>query len=111
MSFMLPSLALRQPIPFAPVSGTPANELLKQTGRVLLQAVPGGDTKAPGVDVILDLVGASHFAKNIDALSIEGRLLLVGLPSGIKAEINLAQVRYISSSGLGRPFAYARTTP
>ena len=58
-----------------------------------LQAVPGGNTKAPGVDVILDLVGASHFPKNIEALSIEGRLLLVGLPSGMKAEINLAQVR------------------
>ena len=58
--------------------------------------MPGGATKAPGVDVILDLVGASHFAKNIDCLSIEGRLLLVGLPSGIKAEINLAQV-FLSS--------------
>lgn len=54
--------------------------------------MPGGNVKAPGVDVILDLVGASHFAKNIDSLSVEGRLLLVGLPSGAKAEINLGQV-------------------
>ena len=58
-----------------------------------MQAIPGGPKPAPGVNVILDLVGASHFAGNIDCLTVEGRLLLVGVPSGAKAEINLAQVQ------------------
>ena len=48
--------------------------------------------KVPGVDVILDLVGASHFEKNIQSLTVEGRLLLVGVPSGSKAECDLRQV-------------------
>ena len=45
--------------------------------------------------MILDLVGASHFAGNIECLTVEGRLLLVGVPSGVKADINLAQVRQL----------------
>lgn len=57
-----------------------------------MQAVPGGPKPAPGVNVILDLVGASHFAGNLESLTIEGKLLLVGMPSGMKAEINLATV-------------------
>ncbi len=43
--------------------------------------------------MILDLVGASHFQGNIDCLTIEGRLLLVGMPGGSEAKINLGQVR------------------
>lgn len=57
-----------------------------------MQAVPGGPKPAPGVNVILDLVGASHFPGNLDALTVEGKLLLVGMPSGMKSEINLATV-------------------
>ncbi len=58
----------------------------------LLQAIPGGPKPAPGVNVILDLVGASHFSANLQSLTIEGKLLLVGVPSGVKAEIDLASV-------------------
>ena len=49
--------------------------------------------KVPGANVILDLVGASHFQGNIACLTIEGRLLLVGMPGGSEAKINLGQVR------------------
>ena len=42
-----------------------------------------------GADVILDLVGASYFAANLDALNLKGRLILVGLTAGAKAEFNL----------------------
>lgn len=42
-----------------------------------------------GVDVILDLVGASYFAANLESLNIKGRLILVGLVSGKTAEFNL----------------------
>ena len=43
--------------------------------------------------MILDLVGASYFQDNIDCLTIGGRLLLVGMPGGSEAKINLGQVR------------------
>ena len=42
-----------------------------------------------GVDVILDLVGASYFAENLESLNLKGRLILVGLVSGRTAEFNL----------------------
>ena len=43
-----------------------------------------------GADVILDLVGAEYFHQNLMCLAPKGRLLLVGLTSGAKAEFNLA---------------------
>jgi NADPH:quinone reductase len=42
-----------------------------------------------GVDVILDLVGATYFAANLESLNVKGRLILVGLTSGKTAEFNL----------------------
>ncbi len=42
-----------------------------------------------GADVILDLVGARYFAANLDSLNLKGRLILVGLTAGAKAEFNL----------------------
>ena len=42
-----------------------------------------------GVDVILDLVGAKYFAANLESLNLKGRLVLVGLTGGAKAEFNL----------------------
>jgi NADPH:quinone reductase len=45
-----------------------------------------------GVDVILDLVGAKYFQTNIESLNIKGRLILVGTPSGARAELNFSQV-------------------
>jgi len=42
-----------------------------------------------GADVILDLVGAKYFAANLESLSLKGRLILVGLTAGAKAEFNL----------------------
>ncbi len=42
-----------------------------------------------GVDVILDLVGAAYFQSNLESLNLKGRLILVGLTAGAKAEFNL----------------------
>ncbi len=47
-------------------------------------------TNGRGVDVILDLVGGAYFEENLKALSLKGRLMLVGLTSGAKAEFNLS---------------------
>ena len=79
----------------------------REGGQPRLTGVPGGGADGldvSGVDVILDLVGASNFEANISALTVEGRLLLVGLPSGSKAQINLAQVCHrLRALTYGRP--------
>jgi NADPH2:quinone reductase len=49
-------------------------------------------TGGRGVDVILDMVGAEYFPRNLDLLAIEGRLLQIAVLHGSKAEINLARV-------------------
>ncbi len=46
-------------------------------------------TDEKGVDVILDLVGAKYFQANLESLALNGRLILVGLTGGLKAEFNL----------------------
>ncbi|MDQ3181891.1 MAG: NAD(P)H-quinone oxidoreductase [Acidobacteriota bacterium] len=47
------------------------------------------NTNEKGVDVILDLVGASYFAANLESLGLKGRLILVGLVGGREAKFNL----------------------
>ncbi|MFE9251975.1 NAD(P)H-quinone oxidoreductase [Streptomyces sp. NPDC007088] len=46
-------------------------------------------TGGHGADVILDNMGAKYLERNIDALAINGRLVVIGLQGGVKAEINL----------------------
>jgi len=46
-------------------------------------------TDGKGVDLILDIVGAPYFTKNISLLSFEGRLLQIALMHGSKTEIDL----------------------
>jgi NADPH2:quinone reductase len=45
-----------------------------------------------GIDAILDLVGAVHWEKNLSTLARRGRLILVGLVSGAKADTNLSMI-------------------
>ncbi len=47
-------------------------------------------TGKKGADVILDHVGAKYLQPNMNALGYAGRLVLIGVTSGIKAELNLA---------------------
>ena len=47
-------------------------------------------TSKKGVDVILDHVGAKYLAPNMNSLGYAGRLVIIGVISGIKAELNLA---------------------
>ncbi len=46
----------------------------------------------PGVDVILDMIGAEYFAKNLRLLRPEGRLVSINAMKGAKAEVNLLHV-------------------
>jgi putative PIG3 family NAD(P)H quinone oxidoreductase len=47
-------------------------------------------TGKKGVDVILDHVGAKYLAPNMNSLGYKGKLVSIGVISGIKAELNLA---------------------
>jgi putative PIG3 family NAD(P)H quinone oxidoreductase len=47
-------------------------------------------TKKKGVDLILDHVGAKYLAPNMNSLAYKGKLIIIGVISGIKAELNLA---------------------
>ncbi len=47
-------------------------------------------TAKKGVDVILDHVGAKYLAPNMASLGYTGKLVIIGIISGIKAELNLA---------------------
>ena len=47
-------------------------------------------TGKKGVDLILDHVGAKYLAPNMNSLGYKGRLVVIGVTSGIKAELNLA---------------------
>jgi len=49
-------------------------------------------THGRGVDVILDMVGAAYFGRNLDLLALEGRLLQIAVLQGAKAEINLVRL-------------------
>jgi NADPH:quinone reductase-like Zn-dependent oxidoreductase len=46
-------------------------------------------TKGHGADVILDIMGASYLARNVDALAADGRLAIIGMQGGGRAELNL----------------------
>lgn len=63
-----------------------------------------------GVDVILDPVGAGYLSDNLALLGLKGRLVLIGLMGGMKAELDLAQLmmkraRVIGSTLRARPVA------
>lgn len=47
------------------------------------------ETAGRGVDVILDIVGASYLARNLAALAADGRLVIIGLQGGRRAELDL----------------------
>lgn len=49
-------------------------------------------TQGRGVDVVLDMVGASYLMRNLEVLAVEGRLVLISHMSGARAEINLTTV-------------------
>ena len=50
------------------------------------------ETDGKGVDVILDMVAASYFARNLECLALEGRLVVISLIGGARTELNLSTV-------------------
>lgn len=49
-------------------------------------------TQAKGVDVILDMVGGPYISRELKILAPDGRLVLIALLGGAKAEINFSEV-------------------
>ena len=49
-------------------------------------------TSGKGVDVILDHIGAAYLADNMKSLALAGRMVLIGVMGGVKAELNLAMM-------------------
>jgi putative PIG3 family NAD(P)H quinone oxidoreductase len=65
-------------------------------------------TGGRGADLILDVMGASYLARNLDALAPGGRLVVSGLQGGATAEIDLNQMlrrrlSVIATTLRGRP--------
>ena len=46
-------------------------------------------SESRGADVILDNMGAKYLQRNVAALAPDGRLVIIGLQGGVKAELNI----------------------
>ncbi|WP_442904338.1 NAD(P)H-quinone oxidoreductase [Glutamicibacter sp.] len=67
-------------------------------------------TDGQGVDLILDVIGAKYLERNIRALAVEGRVVVIGLQGGTKAELNLGvllskRARIIATTLRSRPLS------
>jgi putative PIG3 family NAD(P)H quinone oxidoreductase len=50
------------------------------------------ETGGRGADVVLDNMGAKYLDRNVSVLADEGRLVVIGLQGGVKAELDLGQL-------------------
>ena len=55
---------------------------------------PEGFEQHGPFDAILELVGAPNLGANVDALATNGRIMVIGIAAGAKAELNLAKLMY-----------------
>jgi len=65
-------------------------------------------TGGQGVDVVLDHIGSAYLADNLASLAVGGRLVVIGLMGGARAEINLGlllarRLQVIGSTLRARP--------
>jgi NADPH2:quinone reductase len=65
--------------------------IVNEDPQILVKAVEQW-TSGAGVNVILDLVGAKYLEANVTALSVRGRLVLVGTTSGARAMLDFSTV-------------------
>jgi NADPH2:quinone reductase len=67
-----------------------------------------GATDGRGADLVLDNMGAKYLERNIDVLAPDGRVVIIGMQGGSKAQINLGALLpkrgTVTAKGLrGRP--------
>ena len=65
-------------------------------------------TGGAGADVVLDIMGAAYLDRNLAALAVDGRLVIIGMQGGIKAELNIGaliakRLSVIGTTLRGRP--------
>jgi putative PIG3 family NAD(P)H quinone oxidoreductase len=73
------------------------HEVLRQLGAEItidyasedFVATTRSGTGGHGADVILDIIGAPYLERNVDALAVGGRLVIIGLQGGRTGEIDL----------------------
>ena len=101
----------------AVTAGSPAKlELCRDLGAEILISYRDDDfvsvvreaTDGRGADVILDIMGASYLDRNVAALAKDGRLVIIGMQGGVKAELNLGmllsnRLRVIGTALRSRP--------
>ncbi|RSM83375.1 NAD(P)H-quinone oxidoreductase [Amycolatopsis sp. WAC 01375] len=54
-----------------------------------------------GANVILDNMGAKYLDRNIDALAMDGRLVVIGMMGGVKGELNIGKLMTKRASMFG----------
>lgn len=69
---------------------------------------PGGFDAAGPFDVVLELIGAPNLPQDLNALDTGGRIVVIGIGAGAKAEVNLGtlmskRARIIASTLRARP--------
>ena len=65
-------------------------------------------TDGRGVDLVLDVMGAAYLERNLAALADDGRLVVIGLQGGVRAEIDLntmlrRRLRLVATTLRSRP--------
>jgi len=85
----------------AVTAGSPAKlELCRDLGAEILISYRDDDfvsvvreaSDGRGADVILDIMGASYLDRNVAALAKDGRLVIIGMQGGVKAELNIGML-------------------
>lgn len=46
-------------------------------------------TDSGGADLVLDVMGAAYLERNLAALSVDGRLIIIGMQGGVRADLNI----------------------
>lgn len=75
----------------ARATATVRNEALRsQVAELGVEVIPPeGFAEHGPFDVILELVGAPNIAEDMQALATDGRIVVIGVAAGVKAELNL----------------------
>ena len=58
-------------------------------------------TDGVGVNVILDMVAGAYVARELECLAEDGRLVIIAVQGGVKAEINAGVAAYKAAEAAG----------
>jgi putative PIG3 family NAD(P)H quinone oxidoreductase len=67
-------------------------------------------TDGRGADVVLDIMGASYLGRNIEAVAVDGRIVVIGMQGGTHSDLDLGammrrRISLVSTSLRSRPAA------